>query len=229
MVHLGERLGLFRALAAAPEGGYTSHELADAAGLHERWVREWARNQAAAQLLEWEEDADGVERFSMTPESVAVLADADHPANGSGMFYRLPQTMHVLEELAESFRTGIGLDYDAFGPKARQASSAASDRGTATSSFRWACRRSTEWSSGWTREDSGGHRLWRRNRGHDDGRRVPPIDVPRIRHLEHALDRAERSRSERGLDNVSSTTLESTRSPRTARSISSLLSTASTT
>ena len=53
----------------------------------------------------------------MTPEAVAVLADADHPANGIGMFYRLPQTMQVLEKLAESFRTGIGLDYDAFGPE----------------------------------------------------------------------------------------------------------------
>ena len=33
------------------------------------------------------------------------------------MFYRLPQTMQVLEKLPDSFRTGIGLDYDAFGPE----------------------------------------------------------------------------------------------------------------
>ena len=117
MVHLGDRLGLYRALATAPQGGWTTQELADAAGLQERWVREWAHNQAAAKLLEWSEDAGGVERFSMTPEAVAVLADADHPAFGMGMFHRLPQTMQALEKIAESFRTGVGLDYDAFGPE----------------------------------------------------------------------------------------------------------------
>ena len=34
----------------------TSAELADAAGLDERWVREWAYNQAAAGLLDIDED-----------------------------------------------------------------------------------------------------------------------------------------------------------------------------
>jgi 2-polyprenyl-3-methyl-5-hydroxy-6-metoxy-1,4-benzoquinol methylase len=117
MVHLGDRLGLYRALAAAPVDGFTSQELADAAGLQERWVREWAHNQAAAKLLSWSADGEGIERFSMTPEAVAVLADAEHPAFGMGMFHRLPQTMQVLERIAESFRTGVGLDYDAFGPE----------------------------------------------------------------------------------------------------------------
>jgi 2-polyprenyl-3-methyl-5-hydroxy-6-metoxy-1,4-benzoquinol methylase len=117
MVHLGDRLGLYRALAGAPTEGWTSQQLADAVGLDERWVREWAHNQVAAKLLSWTEDVDGNERFSMTPEAVAVLADADHPAFGMGMFHRLPQTMHMLEQIANSFRTGIGLDYDAFGPE----------------------------------------------------------------------------------------------------------------
>ena len=80
-------------------------------------MREWAHNQAAAKLLSWSEDADGVERFTMTPEAIAVLSDPDHPAFGMGMFHRLPQTMQTLEPIAESFRTGIGLDYDAFGPE----------------------------------------------------------------------------------------------------------------
>ena len=47
MVHLGDRLGLYRALDAAGRP-LSSAELADAAGLDERWVREWAYNQGAA-------------------------------------------------------------------------------------------------------------------------------------------------------------------------------------
>jgi SAM-dependent methyltransferase len=34
-----------------------------------------------------------------------------------GMFHRLPQTMAALEELPESFRTGLGRDFDSHGPE----------------------------------------------------------------------------------------------------------------
>jgi SAM-dependent methyltransferase len=113
MVHLGDRLGLYEGLAAATEP-LTTTELAERAGLDERWVREWAYNQAAAGLLVAEPGPDG-ERFSMTPEAVAVLATPDHPSYGVGMFHRLPQTMAALEHLPESFRTGLGHDYDSHG------------------------------------------------------------------------------------------------------------------
>lgn len=117
MIHLGDRLGLYRALADGA-GPLSSAELAAATGLDERWVREWAYNQAAAKLIEALSDgADGIARFALTPESHAVLADADHEAFGMGMFHRLPQTMATLEVLPESFRSGLGHDYDSDGPE----------------------------------------------------------------------------------------------------------------
>jgi 2-polyprenyl-3-methyl-5-hydroxy-6-metoxy-1,4-benzoquinol methylase len=114
MIHLGDRLGLYQALAAA-DGPLTTVELADRTGLHERWVREWAYNQAAARLITFVDDG-GAERFGLAPEAVAVLASPDHPAYGMGMFHRLPQTMDALREMPESFRTGLGHDYDSHGP-----------------------------------------------------------------------------------------------------------------
>lgn len=111
MVHLGDQLGLYRALRAAGQP-LTTTELADRVALHERWVREWAYNQAAAGLIE----VDGEERFSLTPEAQAVLADSDHPAFGMGMFHRLPETMSSLTQVRESFVTGLGHDYDSHGP-----------------------------------------------------------------------------------------------------------------
>ena len=112
MIHLGDQLGLYSALRAA-ETAMTSAELADATDLAERWVREWAYNQAAAGLIV----ADAAERFSLTPEATAVLANPDHPAYGMGMFHRLPQTMRAVEEMPESFRSGLGHDYDSHGPQ----------------------------------------------------------------------------------------------------------------
>jgi 2-polyprenyl-3-methyl-5-hydroxy-6-metoxy-1,4-benzoquinol methylase len=115
MIHLGDKLGLYRSLALAT-APVTTVELADSLGLDERWVREWAYNQAAAKLVTIAV-VDGEERFSLTPEAVAVLASPEHPAFGMGMFHRLPQTMRTLEEMPECFRTGLGHDYDSHGPE----------------------------------------------------------------------------------------------------------------
>jgi len=110
LVYLGDALGLYRALA---EGAASSAELAERTGLDERWVREWLYNQGAAGLLETTDD----ERFVLSPEGQAVLANEEHPAFGAGMFSQLPQTLATAERLQASFRTGIGLPYDAFGPE----------------------------------------------------------------------------------------------------------------
>lgn len=112
MVHLGDQLGLYRAMREAGRP-LTTAEIAAATGTIERWVREWAFNQAAAKMIDTH--ADGT--FSLSPEAAAVLADHDHPAFGMGMFHRLPQTMHALVHVKDSFRTGVGHDYDSHGPE----------------------------------------------------------------------------------------------------------------
>src|SRR5262245_8947856 len=111
MVCLGDRLGLYRALADG--GAATSEELAARTGLHERWVREWLQQQGAAGLLDHR--ADG--RFALSAEGVAVLADESHPAFGAGFFSQLPALVGVVDKVATSFRSGLGLPYDALGPE----------------------------------------------------------------------------------------------------------------
>lgn len=116
MIHLGDRLGLYGALAAAG-APLTISELAAATKLHPRWVQEWIHNQAAAKLLQVFFADDGPETFGLSTEAAIVLADESHPAFGMGMFHRLPQTMESLRDLPESFRTGLGRDYDSHGPE----------------------------------------------------------------------------------------------------------------
>ena len=109
MIHLGDALGLYRALRGA--GPLTSQQLADKTGLHERWVREWLHGQAAAGLVEYHGDG----QFELSAEMGVLLADETHPKFAAGIFSDLPQRMQLLERLPESFRTGLGLPYDARG------------------------------------------------------------------------------------------------------------------
>ena len=109
MIYLGDRMGLYRALSGA--GAVTSGEFAKQTGLHERWIREWLEGQAAAGIL----DYHGAGRFQLSPETALVLADEGSPFFLAGGFCSIPQQMAVLERLPESFKTGIGLSYDALG------------------------------------------------------------------------------------------------------------------
>ena len=119
LVHLGDCLGLYRAMASATTP-LTTTQLAHLTQLNERWVREWAYNQAAAKLISTENEPSDPptvqdDKFFLSPEQVVVLASEDHPAFGVGMFHSLRQTMQLLDDLPESFRTGIGQNYDSRG------------------------------------------------------------------------------------------------------------------
>ena len=109
MIHLGERMGLYRALNGA--GPLTSEELARKTGLNERWVREWLYQQAAANVIDYR----GESRFELSPEGALVLADENSPFFLAGGFCALPQQMALLNELPRSFKSGLGLSYDQFG------------------------------------------------------------------------------------------------------------------
>ena len=75
LVLLGDKLGLYKALAAA--GPLTSSELASRTGTAARYVREWAAAQAAGGYINFD---SATERFSISPEQALILADENGPA-----------------------------------------------------------------------------------------------------------------------------------------------------
>jgi 2-polyprenyl-3-methyl-5-hydroxy-6-metoxy-1,4-benzoquinol methylase len=111
MIYLGDRMGFYRAMRSGEQ--VTSDELAQRMGLHERWVREWLHGQASAGLIDYK----GESRFALSPEAALVLADENSPFFLAGGFCALPAQFALLERLPESFKTGLGLPYDAFGPE----------------------------------------------------------------------------------------------------------------
>jgi Rv2258c-like winged HTH domain len=113
MIHLGDRLGIYRALDGARP--VTAGELAARTGLHARWLLEWLRCQAAAGLLK---TADG-QVFELTPEAAALLADEEGSVwFAAGAFQGSAASSQTVDRLAGSFRTGGGLSFDDFGPDA---------------------------------------------------------------------------------------------------------------
>jgi SAM-dependent methyltransferase len=105
MVVLGDRLGLYRALADA--GPLTPAELADRTGTVERYVREWLSAQAATGYVTYEGDG----RFSLSPEHAVVLTDESSPACVIGAFETALAAVHSTDRLAEAFRSGEGVGW----------------------------------------------------------------------------------------------------------------------
>jgi hypothetical protein len=104
MIHLGDRLGLYRAMVDA--GPLDASGLARLTGLHPRWLLEWLRGQAAAGLLS---STDG-DMFELTAEAAALLADEEGSTwFAAGAFNGGIAPPDVVDRLADAFRTGIGL------------------------------------------------------------------------------------------------------------------------
>lgn len=108
MANLGDRLGLFRALAEAPA---TSAELAERTALQERYVREWASCMACSGYIEHDATSD---RFAISPEQAEVLVNEKSPVYFAGLWQEMAPLWALLPNLAERFRHGGGLSLDEY-------------------------------------------------------------------------------------------------------------------
>src|SRR5215831_14288941 len=111
MIYIGDRVGLFKALAGA--GPLSVAEVAAKTGLQERYVREWLSAMAAAGIVEY--DA-GTERFTFPEEHAAVLADDNSPSFLAGFFQNTPAMVTVAPRVAEAFVKGGGVPFSECGP-----------------------------------------------------------------------------------------------------------------
>ncbi|AFR48235.1 SAM-dependent methyltransferase [Gordonia sp. KTR9] len=110
--YLGDRLGLWRALAQL--GSATSAELAERCGLAERYVHEWLCVQAAAGYVLLEDGGDaGADVFVLPAEHAMVLADDDSPAAIVAGFEVAAAIWASVDQLAHAYATGDGVPWHA--------------------------------------------------------------------------------------------------------------------
>jgi SAM-dependent methyltransferase len=106
LVVLGDRLGLYRALAGS--GGLTPAELAATTSTSERYVREWLNAQAAGGYIDFDPLS---ERYCLSPEQALLLADESSPVFVVGGFEAAVAAVGIQPRLVDAFRTGEGIGW----------------------------------------------------------------------------------------------------------------------
>lgn len=107
MIALGHRTGLFDAMSSLPPA--TSDEIASAAGLAERYVREWLAVMVTARIVEYD---PGSSAYHLPPEHAACLTRGAGLGNFAVYAQTIPLMGAVQDQLLECFESGGGTCYD---------------------------------------------------------------------------------------------------------------------
>jgi 2-polyprenyl-3-methyl-5-hydroxy-6-metoxy-1,4-benzoquinol methylase len=110
MTSIGHRTGLFDALAKLSEPS-SSQQIALAAGLNERYVREWLGAVVTGGIVE-HNPLDGT--YRLPPEHAAFLTRAASPNNMAVTAQFVSVLGAVEDRIVESFRLGGGVPYSAY-------------------------------------------------------------------------------------------------------------------
>jgi SAM-dependent methyltransferase len=106
LVVMGDRLGLYRALAGT--GGLSPAELAERTGTAERYVREWLGAQAAGGYVTYDPDSG---RYTLPPEQTVALTDSSSPAYLPGFFQIAVGSVLDSPKIVEAARSGDGFGW----------------------------------------------------------------------------------------------------------------------
>src|SRR5918996_4240519 len=118
-IHLGQKLGLYAAISEA--GSVTVADLARAAGIHERYAREWLEQQAVSGYLTvtGESPRASDRSYGMSDEQATVLLRVDDPAHVSPLASLAVGISRVLDRVADAYRSGDGVPYREYGEEFR--------------------------------------------------------------------------------------------------------------
>jgi SAM-dependent methyltransferase len=118
--YLGDRLGLYRALAEGGPG--TPAELAGRTGTNERYVREWLEQQTVIGTLQVDDAgaAPSERRYWLPAGHVEVLVERDNPNYLAPLAQLMVGTVYPLPAILDAFRTGGGVPFGEYGADLRE-------------------------------------------------------------------------------------------------------------
>ena len=109
MTSIGHRTGLFDAMVGLQPS--TSEQIATAAGLKERYVREWLAAMVVGRIVEHNPED---ETYYLPQEHAAFLTRVASPDNIAVTAQLIPLMGSVEDSIVESFKNGGGVPYSAF-------------------------------------------------------------------------------------------------------------------
>lgn len=109
LLSIGHQTGLLDTMAGL--GPATSAQIADAAGLNERYVREWLGGMTTGHVVEYDHDTA---TYSLPAHRAGVLTRAAGPQNLAVVAQFLPLLGEVEQKIIGCFRAGGGLPYSEF-------------------------------------------------------------------------------------------------------------------
>ncbi|MFI9103147.1 class I SAM-dependent methyltransferase [Streptomyces fildesensis] len=109
MTGLGHESGLFDTMDGMPPA--RSEEIALAAGLNERYVREWLGAMVVGRVIDYVPEHG---TYVLPPEHAASLTRAAGPDNLARIAQDLGMMGEVEQQVLEAFRTGSGVPYSAY-------------------------------------------------------------------------------------------------------------------
>ncbi|HUT78113.1 MAG TPA: class I SAM-dependent methyltransferase [Polyangia bacterium] len=115
-VYIGDRLGLYRALAGG--GPMTASGLAHAAGVHPRYAREWLEQQAMSGILSVDDPdlSDDERRYDLPSAHAEVLLDELSMNFMTPIAQLFVACTGPLAAVLDAFRSGGGVPYADYGP-----------------------------------------------------------------------------------------------------------------
>ncbi|HKP43401.1 class I SAM-dependent methyltransferase [Mycobacterium sp.] len=109
LLSIGHQTKLFDTLAELPPA--TSAQIADAAGLNERYVREWLGGVVTCRVVDYDPAS---QKYSLPRHRAAVLTRAAGPDNLSRVAQFIPLLGEVEQKIIGCFYEGGGLPYSAY-------------------------------------------------------------------------------------------------------------------
>jgi SAM-dependent methyltransferase len=110
-IRLGQRLGLYEEIG---RGEVSAAELAERAGITDRYAREWLEQQATAGILRADVGREPT-TFALPAGHAEVLLDADSLSFQGASVSQLYSITNAFEQVVAAFRTGGGVPYEAYG------------------------------------------------------------------------------------------------------------------
>ncbi|MRH88061.1 methyltransferase domain-containing protein [Nocardia sp. SYP-A9097] len=110
MVSIGHQTGLFDVMSSLPPA--TSEDIAHAAKLNERYVREWLSALTVGRIVDYD---PGARTFALPPEHAAAVTRAAGPENIAAFAQYIPLAASVEPEIVDCFRNGGGVPYSKYG------------------------------------------------------------------------------------------------------------------